>query len=167
VSTKLDSLFATETTTSKIKWAAQTIHGHARKRNPSRTYICWQNMRRRCTEKTNKAYKYYGGRGITFCARWKVFGNFLNDMGEAPNGMTLDRKDVAKNYTLKNCKWSSWHEQANNRRDNILISFKGKTATITEWSKITGLPRSTITNRHFSGWSADRILTQKHQYHPY
>lgn len=81
-------------------------------------YKTWCRMKNRCYNKNNPKYKYYGGRGITVCDRWlNSYENFLEDMGrKTTTKHTLDRINVNGNYEPSNCKWSTWKEQANNKR---------------------------------------------------
>ena len=84
-------------------------------------YITHQAMIQRCYNKSNLEFKNYGGRGISVCDRWlepapQGFLNFLEDMGERPDSMSLDRIDVDGNYTPENCRWESWAKQSWNKR---------------------------------------------------
>jgi hypothetical protein len=97
--------------TRKHGLANSRITGYA-----NRTYGIWQAMRGRCMNPNNSRWSSYGGRGITICKRWDKFENFLEDMGEVPEGLTLERKNVDGNYTPRNCKWATWEEQAKNKR---------------------------------------------------
>ena len=91
-------------------------HGHTTRASTTRTYNTWKGMHGRCRYERVNGFGSYGGRGITVCDRWSTFENFLADMGERPEGMTLDRIDVNGRYEPSNCKWSTPKEQAQNKR---------------------------------------------------
>ncbi len=97
------------------------------------------NMINRCYRKSHRAYRWYGARGIKVCARWRQpmmgFRNFLADMGERPEGATIDRIDTNKGYSKKNCRWSTQEQNCNNRRDNIPIKAFGEIKSPARWSR--------------------------------
>lgn len=120
-------------------------------------YPTWSHIRNRCQSKKNKAYQNYGGRGIKVCERWQnSFLSFLEDMGDKPKGKSLDRIDNNGDYCKENCRWATSTEQGRNKRNNCLL--KGK--TISEWSEILGIKRSTLSMRYYAyGWSVDDVLS--------
>lgn len=85
------------------------------------TYRSWRSMMNRCYNLRTDNYKYYGRRGIYVCLYWHEFKNFFLDMGVRPEGTSLDRINNNSIYEKSNCKWSTYKEQANNRRNNCLI----------------------------------------------
>lgn len=134
------------------------VHGHARrgvKLTP--TYRTWQAMMTRCYNPNVPPYKDYGGRGITVCAGWHYFENFLAYMGERPDGMTLERVDNSGNYAPDNCKWATKAEQANNTRANRYVEFQGERITQAEFARRIGISQSTVSARLKRGWTVEQI----------
>jgi len=107
----------------------------------------WLAMRERCNYEKNIGYENYGGRGIKVCARWETFENFYADMGDRPDGMTLDRINPEGDYEPGNCRWLTKKEQNRNRRDNVKYPFDGKQRTITEIAELVGVAESTLRAR--------------------
>lgn len=115
--------------------------------------ICniWGGIKDRCSNPLNDRYSDYGGRGIKICDEWS---NSLEDFVKwalkngYQDGLTIDRIDVNGNYEPDNCRWATAHEQANNTRKNVFITYNGETHSISEWSVITGINRSTLNYRY-------------------
>lgn len=126
-------------------------------RTPER--IVWEQMIQRCSDRNIPAWKNYGGRGITVCARWRSFKNFLADMGPRPVGRSLDRIDNNGNYEPGNCRWATQKEQTRNCRTNRLLTFQGRTLPMSQWTEIMGFKPNLIWQRLGRGWSVEKSLT--------
>lgn len=123
-------------------------------------YSIWGNIVQRCTNPNNRLYKYYGGRGITVCDRWrKSFDSFFADMGERPQGLSVERVDNNKGYSPENCKWATMTEQANNTRHNALHTLGNKTQSVAMWAREAAMPYSRLHMRLSRGVSLERALT--------
>lgn len=125
----------------------------------SPTYQCWVDVRRRCNNPKHPDFSLYGGRGITVCDRWDVFANFLEDMGERPDGRSLDRIDNNGHYSKENCRWATIYEQNRNTRKNIFFSFDGITLCKRDWEKRLGLSVGAISHRLERGWDIATAFT--------
>ena len=134
-------------------------HGHSADGKVSPTYASWANMIQRCENPKHTDFKNYGARGIAVCARWHRFEDFLEDMGERPEGTSIDREDSSKGYDKDNCKWADRIEQARGRRGRYL-TFKGETLWLSEWARRAGIKRETLQRRLDAyGWSVEKALT--------
>ena len=87
----------------------------ARRLHPG-AYKSWRAMKTRCNNPNHNRYKFYGGRGISYDPKWENFLGFVEDMGERPEGLTLDRVDVDGSYSAENCRWATYSQQNSNRR---------------------------------------------------
>lgn len=127
----------------------------------TRLYTIWIGMKQRCNYRKHKHYKRYGGRGIKVCAEWEhdfeAFREWslLNGYSEE---LTIDRIDVDGNYEPSNCRWATYETQSNNMSSNHFLTFKGETHTVSEWSKLLGIPKSTIHNRLKRGKTIEEVL---------
>lgn len=136
------------------------IHGHNTNGKRSKIYNSWHCMMQRCTNPNNKDYHNYGGCGITVCKRWGKFENFLEDMGEKPKGLQLDRKKNKKGYYKSNCHWVTPKQNSRNKHNNRLITYKGKTQCVVEWCEEYKINTRTFLSRlDVHGWSVGKALT--------
>lgn len=124
-------------------------------------YETWQSMKRRCYNTNFSQYHDYGGRGITMSESWlESFINFYNDMGPRPSDKhSIDRKDNDGPYCKENCKWSTKEEQNNNQRSNKLLTYNGKTQTVTQWAKELNCTKSSLQSRLALGWTVEDTLS--------
>jgi len=111
----------------------------------SRTYTTWQSIKTRCSCRSYPSYYRYGGRGIFVCDRWlHSFENFLKDMGERPEGCSIERIDNDRHYEPGNCRW---------------VTRKGETKCLSDWAEHVGIKRETVKARIKYGWSIEEALS--------
>ena len=144
------------TETSAERGRASATHGLSQ----STTYHIWDAMVQRCHNPKRKDYPSYGGAGIAVCERWRVFANFLADMGERPPGLSIDRHPNGNgNYEPGNCRWATGAEQVRNSAAVRMVEIAGRTQCIADWRKETGIAKNTYQGRVKRGWSEQRALT--------
>lgn len=138
----------------------RVTHGHGRSTNP--TYSKYQAMKQRCANPKHKDWGNYGGRGITVCERWaNSFEAFLEDMGESPEGMSIDRRNVDGNYEPGNCKWSTKLEQANNTRRNVAVEVAGVSyPSLAEACRARGIAYGKVRQRLHRGCTIEQAFYQ-------
>lgn len=130
----------------------------------TRLFRIWANMVNRCTNPHTPRYKDYGFRGITICEEWLGKDGSSNFIEWAlrngyQDNLTLDRINNDEGYSPSNCQWSTYQKQANNRRNNHLITYKGRTQTISQWADEIGLSQSVISDRlNKLNWSIEKTF---------
>jgi hypothetical protein len=134
----------------------KTTHGMSQ----NREYRIWSGMKTRCLNPRSKGYSYYGGRGITVCARWRdSFEAFYQDLGPRPSPQhSLERVDNDGNYEPGNVRWAQLSEQATNKRRTPL-GYQGQTKNAAEWAREKGLSPELLWWRLKQGWTIERALT--------
>jgi hypothetical protein len=147
-------------------------HGHARLKTRHPLHYIWACMLQRCYNKKSQVYKYYGGRGISICDKWKNdYMSFHNDMIRGydehikvygKKNTSIERVDNNGNYTPSNCKWATRAEQCINQRRILRYSYNGLTLSIREWADRIGIKRSTLKYRiQKARWTIKRALLKK------
>ncbi len=125
-----------------------TTHGGRR----SRLYRIWTGMKTRCYDKNCRCFPNYGGKGIKVCNEWmgengfETFRRWALDNGYS-DGLSIDRINVEGDYSPDNCRWANTYTQANNTTASRYITINGKTQTVAEWEKETGIKSGTIRYR--------------------
>lgn len=139
-------------------------HGHSKRNKKYAEYIIWQHLKDRCFNVKSEFYNHYGGRGITVSLKWaNSYPAFLKDMGKRPSKKhSVERVDNNGDYKKGNCVWALRNTQANNRRSNVFIEYKGKKLTYAQWEKETGISQMTLRYRiSVAKWSIEQSLTIK------
>lgn len=130
----------------------------------TRLYRVWSDMKQRCKNQNGTYYHIYGGKGISVCDEWQEFDNFYKWAIE--NGykdeLTIDRIDSNSNYEPSNCRWATQKEQQNNKSNNHLITYNGKTQTMKQWAEELDINYSTLVGRIVKHhWEIEKALTTK------
>lgn len=118
-----------------------TTHGHIGKNKPTKAYTTWRGMLKRCDNPKAANYKWYGALGVTVCERWYKFENFLEDMGEPPEGLELERKLNSEGYCKENCLWDTRKNQLINRKNTLWVILPdARKITVKAASEELGIP---------------------------
>lgn len=138
---------------------------NAIKHNASSTkeYITWSNIKARCTNHNSNGYKNYGKRGITVCKKWiNSFENFYKDMGNCPEGFSIERVENNKGYFKENCIWASSKTQAMNRRSNFIVKYKEIEKPLKQWCEDLELDYAKVFARiRKLNWTIEKALSIK------
>lgn len=131
------------------------------KRN-TRLYCIWVSMKQRCYNQNNKDFRKYGERGIKVCDDWK--NNFISFYDWSINNgyqenLTIDRINNNGDYEPNNCRWTDIKTQSNNRRTNIMLEYRGKRQSLTQWANEYNINPSTFNDRLERGWTMEQALT--------
>jgi hypothetical protein len=140
---------------------ARIHHGMARRGRHSPEYISYYSAKNRCNNPNEKSFAYYGGRGIKFL--YTSFQEFFYDLGPKPDGFTVERINNFGHYEPGNCRWATYLEQANNKRNNRWLTAFGQTQTLTQWAQEYKISVATLYCRLDRGLTLEQAL----QCHPW
>lgn len=133
---------------------------HGLKNSP--VFYIWTSMKQRCLNPNNRAYKNYGGRGITVCDEWKDDFKAFYDWAMA-NGykekLSIDRIDVNGNYEPSNCRWATRRIQSRNTRKNIIVEYKDEKLCLKDLAVKYNIDYKLLHKRFKKGWSIEKALT--------
>ena len=133
-------------------------HGHTTG-GVSPTYHSWASMIQRCTNPKRNGWQHYGGKGVKVCPRWASFAAFLADMGERPQGTSLDRKRVTGGYNKRNCRWADRKTQARNSTQVVWVVIGGRRKRLVEWCELLNVSINTVRDRvKYYGYTYEEAL---------
>jgi len=135
-------------------------HGAGYGGKKTKTYKIWKHMNDRCNNPNSTQYQWYGGRGISIDQRWGSYNNFLDDMGECPNNLTLDRIDTNGNYCLANCRWATRAEQALGRNNTYKFNVGSKVLTVFQLADKYNVHPETIRSKCRKKLSHSQIIIE-------
>lgn len=137
----------------KINAETHKTHGMAQKAGVrSKVYSTWASMISRCKNPVGDFYAQYGGRGIQVCERWRTFENFYADMGDKPEGHSIERIDVNGNYEPSNCRWANNYDQSLNKTNTIWVNVNGEVLPMMKVCEMVDIPYRVALNRKKMGW---------------
>lgn len=142
------------------EWAKENFSTH--KMSETSLYKVWENMKTRCfNPKSNRFYRY-GGRGITICDEWLDFKSFSEWalLNGYKDGLSLERKNIDKDYEPGNCCWIPIEKQAQNKSNTVWITYQDKKMCMAEFSKIANVSINVIRNRLKKGMTGDQIARE-------
>lgn len=138
-----------------LRLERSTTHGMTK----TGTFKSWDSMLQRCTNPKAPDYPRYGGKGIKVEDEWLNFENFYKDMGERPEGTSLDRYPNNKgNYGPGNCRWATQKQQSKNKSVTRYLTYKGKTKLILDWSIEKQIPYDLLLRRVNRGAREDELF---------
>ncbi|MCQ2270959.1 MAG: hypothetical protein MJZ52_07020 [Bacteroidales bacterium] len=130
----------------------------------TRLYRIWSNIKTRCHNQNDKHFSQWGARGVTMCEEWKndfkSFYDWAMSNGYSDD-LTIDRIDNNGNYEPSNCRWTSYKEQNQNKRNVIILEYDGKSMSATAWAKELNIGHDTIRQRFHKGWTVEECLFGK------
>ena len=126
---------------------ANTSHGESGNAKRSGAYSSWANMMTRCEWGGHPSYEAYGAKGIRVCERWHAFENFRADMGDRPDGCSIDRIDGSKGYEPGNCRWATREQQNLNTSRTIKVVYRGELVTVDSLCRSLGLSKAAVRAR--------------------
>lgn len=138
-------------------YSADLVRKHGMDGTP--TYNAWAHMLTRCNNVRHKQYPEYGGRGIKVCDEWHKFENFFADMGEKPDGYSLDRIDNDAGYSKANCRWATITQQIRNRRVSVKREHNGIMKSAAEIAAENGIKWRTVYERLRRGMSIEDAVS--------
>lgn len=130
-------------------------------RSKTRLHSIWAGMKERCLSPGSHAYALYGGRGITVCDEWRnsfdAFRDWALTHGYSED-LSIDRIDVDGDYCPENCRWADAITQSNNTRCNHMLTYSGRTMSVSRWAVEIGISRGTLVSRLSAGWSVQQAI---------
>lgn len=138
-------------------------HNQALQGKHSRIYSIYHDMKKRCYNHKNKSYRFYGGAGITICDEWMGETGFEHFYSwSISNGysdsLSIDRINSKLPYSPENCRWVGWVIQANNKSNNTMVEYNGKTQSLANWCRELNLKYSKVRQRIYNGKTFEQAI---------